>query len=182
MEKEVCVKIYHKRRYKNIWLRSQIKNYFLLFAIWIFYYILKIYFVKNSIITMKIFSIDAAFFQNKWKMKEHHGKNIMNIYTVMHFNKTSTICIIHEWIEVALLGTLKPLHLILCDSGLKISHYYFRRKWEKEYQCHLISFFISKLYLFATGIANKWKKINGIFRQFVIYLVNFYHKRNNLYG
>ncbi|KZC10901.1 hypothetical protein WN55_01600 [Dufourea novaeangliae] len=66
--------------------------------------------------------------------------------------------------RVALLGTLKPLHLILCDSGLKLGRYNCNRngskrkkkKGRRRIQCNLVSlFFISRLYLFATGIANK---------------------------
>ena len=60
---------------------------------------------------------------------------------------------------VALLETLKPLHLILCDSGLKNKPLLLQQKdSRKENQCHLISFYISRLYLFATGIANKQKR------------------------
>lgn len=85
----------------------------------------------------------------------------------------------YKWIEVALLGTLKPLHLILCDSGLKLGRYDCNKKIEKNERINVTWFRCSLLVgcIYLQPVLQTNKNLTAFFKRFVVYFVNIYRKK-----
>lgn len=110
---------------------DSIREYKFFLTIYITYYSFLARMLIIAFIIIEIHTADVARFSFGWleifktKKKEVKERIVTKVIDerilLLHFNELSMICTIRTNRKIAVLETLKPLHLILCDSGLKLS-------------------------------------------------------------